>query len=165
MDTHVKTLGLLNTCFGIIFGLLSGLALVLGGGIFGIYRYFDVPMMGAVAVSLVLLSMIVALPSLFGGIYVRQYRSWARTLLIITSALNALNPPFGTLLGCYGLWVLMSPEVDPLFDDTPPGLRAGQGRPSRKRSEKSENQAEHDAAHLHRRLDSRLDTATGTERS
>ncbi len=164
MDTHVKTLGLLNIWFGIIFGLSSGLSLFLMGGVFGIYRYFDVPMMGALAASLAVISAATALPSLLGGIFVRRYHAWARTLLIITSALNMLNPPFGTLLGSYGLWVLMSPEVEPLFDDTPPSLRPGRGRPPGRRLQKSETHLEdpHQLP-LRRRLKSELDPAQGTE--
>jgi hypothetical protein len=159
MDTHVKTLGLLNIWFGITFGLLAGLSLAMGGGVLGIYRYFDVQVMGALAASLVVISMATAVPSLLGGIFVRGYHPWARTLLIITSALNMLNPPFGTLLGAYGLWVLMSPEVEPLFDDKPPSFKTGRGRPRGRRTEKSVTKSDSASAPLGKQLKSEFDPA------
>ncbi|MEO8125673.1 MAG: hypothetical protein ABI822_01200, partial [Bryobacteraceae bacterium] len=51
------------------------------------------------------------------GFYVRLLQDWARVMLIIVSAINVLNVPFGTLLGAYGLWTLMTPETDPLFQN------------------------------------------------
>ena len=163
MDRHVGTLGLLNIYFGLIGGAVAGVSLGLGGGIFGIYRYFDIQMMGAIFATLVVLSLATALPSILGGFFVRRYHAWARTLLIITSALNMLNPPFGTLLGSYGLWVLMSPEVEPLFDDTPHNMRPGAGRPPGRRIEKSRAGAELDQSLEPRHLKSELDPAAGTE--
>jgi hypothetical protein len=39
-----------------------------------------------------------------------KYRPWARTLTLILCFLNLLNIPLGTILGAYGLWVLLSGE-------------------------------------------------------
>jgi hypothetical protein len=44
---------------------------------------------------------------------------WSRGVMIITSALNILNLPLGSMLGGYGLWVLLTPETDPLFAREP----------------------------------------------
>jgi hypothetical protein len=162
MDTHVKTLGALNIWFGVVAGLIAGISLTTGGGVLGIYRYFDAPMVGAVMVTLVIFSAVTAVPALLGGIFVRRYHAWARTLLIITSALNMLNPPIGTMLGGYGLWVLMSQEVDPLFDETPPALRPGRSHPPGRRLEKAALDEEDGT--LPRPLKSGLDPAAGTER-
>lgn len=40
---------------------------------------------------------------------------YPRILTIVLSALNLLNIPIGTALGVYGLWVLLSPQAEPLF--------------------------------------------------
>jgi hypothetical protein len=43
------------------------------------------------------------------------FKPWARVLAIILSALHLLNIPFGTALGIYGLWVLLSNEGERCF--------------------------------------------------
>ena len=43
----------------------------------------------------------------------------ARILTIVLSVLNLIIIPFGTLLGIYGLWVLLSQNTAPLFGVTP----------------------------------------------
>ncbi len=37
---------------------------------------------------------------------------WARTLTIILALISLFNPPFGTALGIYTLWVLLSPNAE-----------------------------------------------------
>jgi zinc ribbon protein len=49
-----------------------------------------------------------ALPAVLAGYGLLQYAPWARVLALILCCLNLLNIPFGTLLGAYGLWVLLS---------------------------------------------------------
>lgn len=120
MDTHVRRLGFLNIFYGIVGGLGALLALVAAEGPIGIYYYFDARMAGVIAAGVCVMHVALALPTLIGGIGVIRYHPWARVLLIVASALNALTFPFGTLLGAYGLWVLMTPEVEPLFRNGPP---------------------------------------------
>jgi len=40
-------------------------------------------------------------------------------LTIVLSALDLLHVPFGTILGIYGLWVMLKPETEQLFTYTP----------------------------------------------
>lgn len=137
MDTHVRNLGRLNIAFGLIGGLAALAALIAAGGLAGIYRYFDAPMAGAMVVTLVLLQLLTAIPSILGGFFVIRYHGWARALLIVTSALNALNPPLGTMLGSYGLWVLLSQEIEPLFEGSPPPPGNVRGRAPGRKLERS----------------------------
>ena len=37
--------------------------------------------------------------------------------MIVLSALHLVNIPIGTILGIYGLWVLLSKETDLLFGE------------------------------------------------
>jgi hypothetical protein len=37
---------------------------------------------------------------------------WARTVAIILGVISLFNVPFGTALGIYTLWVLLSPNAD-----------------------------------------------------
>ena len=40
--------------------------------------------------------------------------------LIVLAAINLINIPLGTILGAYGLWVLLNKETERLFAGTPP---------------------------------------------
>ena len=40
-----------------------------------------------------------------------EYRSWARTCAIVLGVLALFHPPFGTALGIYTLWVLLSQDA------------------------------------------------------
>lgn len=53
---------------------------------------------------------------LVAGIGLLEYKSWARYLAIIVSALDCLAMPFGTIYGVYALWVLMKDETKNLFN-------------------------------------------------
>ena len=60
-----------------------------------------------------------ALPGLVDGIWTAQCKPWARIVGIVLSAISLINIPIGTVIGIYGLWVLLSKETEPLFDDRP----------------------------------------------
>jgi len=44
-------------------------------------------------------------------------------LTIVVSALHLFSIPFGTALGIYGLWVMLSDETIGLFAPGPPPVR------------------------------------------
>jgi hypothetical protein len=48
-----------------------------------------------------------------------SYKPWARILIIVLSALELISIPFGTALGIYGLWVLLTKDGAQLFGQTP----------------------------------------------
>ena len=125
MDRHVKTLGMLNVMFGVIALLVSVAALVAGGGLAGISSNFNDDVSGFLASVSLVFHLGIAVPCLIGGIFVQRLAEWARVFLIVVSAVNVLNAPFGTILGIYGLWVLLVPETEPLFDHAPPVRRRG----------------------------------------
>lgn len=122
MDTHVKSLGFATLLYGIVAAVTGILALVFAGGLYDLWAYFDDANIGLLVAAIVVLQLLTVIPNIIGGINIRRFHPWARTLLIVTSALNVLTPPVGTVLGIYGLWVLLSPEVEPLFHDTPPNM-------------------------------------------
>jgi hypothetical protein len=123
MVTHVKVLGTLHIIFGAL-GVFVGLGILLMfGGISAVVGMSDqsgdaavaIPILGGIAAFLFVLVLILALPGIVAGIGLLQFRSWARTLTIILSAISLLNFPFGTALGIYGLWVLLQTSTEPLF--------------------------------------------------
>jgi hypothetical protein len=123
MTTHVKVLAVLYIVFSSLFLLTAIVLLVTLGGAAAIVGQsapadeaaIAVPIIGITGMALVIFFMALALPGLLTGWGLLNFRSWARILGIVLSAINLLNFPFGTLLGIYGLWVLLSAETEPLF--------------------------------------------------
>ena len=77
------------------------------------------PIVGLIGGILVMLVFTLSLPDIIAGIGLLKHRPWARILMIVVSVLNLINIPFGTLLGIYGLWVLLSQNTAPLFGVAP----------------------------------------------
>ena len=75
---------------------------------------------GVLLASSAIFHIVLAVPCIVAGIHLRSYTEWARGVLIVTSALNILNIPIGSIVGAYGLWVLLAEETDPLFSNPPP---------------------------------------------
>jgi hypothetical protein len=118
MDTHVRQLGLLNIVFGALSLIVTVTVLIAYGGPAELHE--SVGDLGFVAVGSVIFHLLIAIPCIIGGLYLRSFVQWSRDVIIVTSALNLLNPPFGSLIGGYGLWVLFTPETEPLFSAPPP---------------------------------------------
>lgn len=116
MDSHVKILAVLFLVFGammivgglLLFGVIAG-----AGAISGEREAMLVT--GIVGTVIGAVFMILGLPSVIAGVGLYKRREWGRILAIVVGALNLLNFPFGTALGGYALWVLLSPETQPLF--------------------------------------------------
>jgi hypothetical protein len=132
MAQHVKILGVLHIVFA-GFGILAGvIVLVVMGGIasfVGISDHspdsaFAIPILGGIGGFVFVLLLVLSLPGMIGGFGLLQFRSWARILVIILSALELLSVPFGTALGIYGLWVLLNRETERLFQVPPPSMPA-----------------------------------------
>jgi hypothetical protein len=126
MEMHVKVLGVLHIVMGAM-GLCGALffLLVFGGaaGIVGTSGNPDaavaVPIVGLVGLAIVTFIVVLSLPGIIVGIGLYQRRSWARIGGIVLSIFELIMVPFGTIVGIYGLWVLLSKETELLF--APPG--------------------------------------------
>ena len=111
MSTHIKVLGWLHIIFG-VFGLFTALA-VFGGTILG--SLFAGSISGMVGIGLagsfaaVVVAML-AIPGFIAGYGLLKFRPWARILTIVLSVLQLIHFPYGTALGVYGLWVLLSSD-------------------------------------------------------
>jgi hypothetical protein len=127
MAQHVKILGILHIVFGALFVLGGIIVLVVMGGIAGLVGASDqsadnpaaIPVLAAIGAGVCVLCLVLGLPGLISGIGVMQFKPWARILMIVISALDLLNIPFGTALGIYGLWVLLNRETEQLFQRPP----------------------------------------------
>jgi hypothetical protein len=68
-----------------------------------------------VATIVAIILVVCSVPGIIAGWGLLKYKEWARILLIILSALNILNFPFGTALGIYAIWALVQKETIALF--------------------------------------------------
>jgi len=127
MQTHVKVLGVLYLAVsGLALAGALFLLLVMGGtaGIVGVAAdpedaAIAIPVLGIAGTALAMILILFAIPGLLTGYGLLKYKPWARIVGIVFSALNLINVPFGTLLGAYGLWVLLTRETERLFERGP----------------------------------------------
>jgi hypothetical protein len=126
MQTHVKVLAVLHIVFGVL-GVLIGLGVfAIFGGIAGLIHLdhdpdaaIAIPMMGAIGAFVLLCALVLSVPGIIAGVGLLSFQPWARIVTIVLSILHMLNIPFGTALGVYGLWVLLSNEGAQLFEQRP----------------------------------------------
>jgi hypothetical protein len=127
MHTHVKVLGILHIVFGGLGLLFAVFLLVLFGGIAGIIgmnalpdeALVAMPIVGGIGLFISVVTAILSVPSVIAGVGLLSFKPWARTLTLVLSALHLINVPFGTALGFYGFWALLSPETARLFERGP----------------------------------------------
>jgi len=115
METHVNILAWLFIGSAILYAML-GLVLLIAPKILQelpIPTPPDVPfdivnLVTAVGGILAMVILGVAAGTAAAGIGLLQYQTWGRTLALVMSAINLIKLPFGTALGIYGFWVLLS---------------------------------------------------------
>jgi hypothetical protein len=137
MATHVRTLGILHIVLGALGVLIGLMFLLFFGGLAAMVGLTDsssdafvaVPVLGGIGALIFVFVLLFSIPGIIVGIGLVRFSPWARILGIIVSALELLNVPFGTALGIYGLWVLLSNETERLFSRSGPvqAIRAGTG--------------------------------------
>ncbi len=125
MRKHIQILGTLNIIWG-SFSLVAALIIMLVfGGIVGILRMTSldepdaavaIPIISLVGGAILLILLITSLPAIVTGIGLLRLASWSRIVGIILSVLHLFSVPFGTALGVYGLWVLLSRDAVSYFE-------------------------------------------------
>ena len=123
MQSHVRALAILHIIFGGLGVLTAIFLMALFGGITGIIGLnasgddarVAIPLVGGIGALVVMFTAMLSLPSIIAGVGLLSYRPWARTLTIVLSVFLLIHFPFGTALGFYGFWVLLSVEGAMLF--------------------------------------------------
>ncbi|MEW6321286.1 MAG: hypothetical protein AB1635_09365 [Acidobacteriota bacterium] len=128
MKRHVDFLALLYIGWGAIFMLvaLAGFALTAGAAAIAVGAG-PVRVTSEVAASLTAITIgtLAALALAWGGLHVwlggalRRYRPWARLGVLGLALVNLIFLPFGTGLGIYAGWVLLTDEGRQLFLGSP----------------------------------------------
>ncbi len=126
MARHVRLLAILFSIWGALFGL-AGLALLILAGGAATLAWGPAPSAGGrvgLAASLTaatfavlgVLSVLWAGVHLWCGARVRRHEPWGRMLALGLAVLNLVLLPFGTSLGAYAIWVLLTHEGRRLFE-------------------------------------------------
>lgn len=132
METHVKVLAILYIAFSALFLLAAMVLMLVLGGASAIVgttappedAAIALPILGITGAALSMFLVALSLPGLVAGIGMLKRANWARILGIVLSALHLINIPFGTILGAYGLWVLLHTDTERLFSPTSAVTRA-----------------------------------------
>lgn len=128
MDTHVKVLGVLHIVIG-AFGVFGALFLMMvfgsATGIVGATADPDeaaiaLPLLGLTGIWLVAFTLLTSVPGLVAGWGLLKFRPWARILALVVSIVALIVIPIGTIVGLYGLWVLLNKDTERLFMGAPP---------------------------------------------
>lgn len=125
MQTHVKILGVLYLVVSAFFLLMALFLLLVVGGTAGIVgatadpedAAIAIPILGFAGTALAMFLGVFSLPGLATGYGLLTFRPWARVVGVVLSAVSLINLPVGTALGAYGLWVLLSKDTEPLFEE------------------------------------------------
>ena len=128
MKDHVKILAVLHIVLGAL-GVLIGLGVFAVTGGVGMLVAMDgdddaqqvLTLLGGAGGFVLAVMLVLSVPGIVAGIGLLSYRPWARILTIVISVLDLMNIPFGTALGIYGLWVLLSRDGERLFEPRPIG--------------------------------------------
>jgi hypothetical protein len=115
LQRHIHLLGILWIAYSALH-LLGGLVLmIVANTIFGHMGRFETgapaflqPLLSAIGI-LVLIKGILGIAAGWG---LMQHLDWARVLAIVLAFISLFNPPFGTALGIYTLWILLSRGAD-----------------------------------------------------
>jgi hypothetical protein len=127
MDLHVKVLAAFHLILGVLGLMWSLMIILIFGGVTGIINmtatdnpdaFLAVPIVGLIDGLLVVMIFTLSVPGIIAGLGMLKRRPWARILTIVLSVLHLINIPFGTILGMYGLWVLLSRNTASLFGVT-----------------------------------------------
>jgi hypothetical protein len=119
MGIHLRLLAMLLIAMAIGGGLGSLIWMLANGGPSGLALAFDdaSSVLGPIVVGIVFLNILLAVPMLMTGLGLLRIQGWARTMGMVVCSLAIISIPLGTMLGAYGLWVLTSLEVEPLFEN------------------------------------------------
>lgn len=118
----MKVLGILNIiggAMGVCSALLMLLVFGLSAGAIAVDADADaviaIPIIGLTGATLVSVLLAISLPGIVIGVGLIRFRPWARMAGIVLAIVSLSVVPFGTVVGAYGLWVLLRKDVEPLF--------------------------------------------------
>jgi hypothetical protein len=113
VEEHLRLVGILWIAYA-IFHLVGGCVLmIVANTIFGRWSNGDHPaFLHPLLTGIAFFMLVKAAVNLVTGFGLLERQSWGRPLALVMAFIALLDIPFGTALGVYTLWVLMSPHAD-----------------------------------------------------
>jgi hypothetical protein len=118
---HVDFVGVLFVVWGVVTALvgLSTLALGVGGASLAtspnLAGGVAVGVTAAAFITLAVIAIVWGAGHVMIGLMLRRHRHRARLAALMVGSIDLLLLPYGTALGCYALWVLLSERGKALF--------------------------------------------------
>ena len=112
LENHLSTLGTLWVVVGVLF-LLPALGLFFASSVahFVIHDNVVARTLGPLLLTIIGGTiLLIAVGGILVGLGLKDRKPWARVVAIVLGVIALFHPPFGTALGIYTLWVLMSDE-------------------------------------------------------
>jgi hypothetical protein len=127
VERHVRLLGTLATLWGVLAALVGASMLLLAGGALALAVdpgsdavTLAAGVTTAVFLSIGVFSLVWSAAHLRAGVLLRRFAPSGRILMLALGVVNLLVFPFGTALGLYAFWVLLTHDGRRLFE---PGHR------------------------------------------
>ncbi|HSG28914.1 MAG TPA: hypothetical protein VLA34_10570 [Candidatus Krumholzibacterium sp.] len=121
MSRHVTILAIINiawSAMGLLVALIVFTAVTGGGMLSGDVEIMTITT--TIGSSIASLLTLMNLPGLLGGIALLKRLQWGRILTLVVGFFHLVAIPFGTVLGIYTLWVLLSEDPRLLFEQENP---------------------------------------------
>lgn len=113
VEQHLKLLGILWIAYAVFHAIAGCILMIVSHTIFGPWSSGDHPaFLHPLLAGIALFLLVKAGVSLITGFGLLERQNWGRPLALVMAFIALLNIPFGTALGVYTLWVLMSPQAD-----------------------------------------------------
>jgi hypothetical protein len=124
MSSHVDLVGVLFIIWGLLTTLvgLSTLALgigavaLIGSGAASGGERFAAYITAAAFTALAVIAILWGAAHVVVGVPLRRRRHWSRVAALVLGSVDLVLLPYGTALGCYALWTLLSEEGKKLFE-------------------------------------------------
>lgn len=117
--SHVSLVAALHIGLGaltVIGGIITFVVLNFAGGFVEEYDEVANIIIKSLSTFLPLLICFFGGIDILAGIVLFSYKQWARVFMLVISAINCLNIPFGTAKGAYSIWALMQPQIMEMFE-------------------------------------------------
>ena len=124
MSSHVDLVGVLFVLWGLLTTLVGLSTLALGVGAIALIASGAPGAGGQVAAgitaaaftTLTLIAILWGAAHIVVGVPLRRRRQWSRVAALVLGSVDLVLLPYGTALGCYALWALLSEEGKKLFE-------------------------------------------------
>jgi len=123
-STHVDLVGILFILWGLLTTLVGLSTLALGIGAFALIApetpdgagQFATGLVATAFTTLALIAIVWGASHVVVGVPIRRRRPWSRVLALTLASVDLVLLPYGTALGCYTLWALLSEGGKELFE-------------------------------------------------